>query len=423
MNTMIINPLVVQVKENNPDVILPVDPTMHGGSVGRVIGVVAAVAVPFAAPAIASAVAASGALGAAVSAAMTTTIGGVVSSAIVGAAIGGIGATIAGQPFSVGALTGALTGGIGGYAQGVSATGGAEQVAGGAGGGAPAAGLSGGPQTYTGGFGEATTGIGVEQGAQLAAQTAEFGSAITQTPVSLMETLSQTSQAVASKLKDPKNLANITMQAASSLAGEALVPEGTLAQLSPEEQALIEERKVELTALRDRDLEAYNQAIEISKAYMVQANQIDPTYFAQQEANKSKIDSARTIRGVEEKAALDNMSFTDADTRRLGLDANRLSASAYDKGFSTGLDTRNTFVSAAQDTMPTASQTVNYSQGLAGLQDVYAGQRAAADKERESYQMMFAGLNTKEGNTDEDVKRKAKLYDDAMTSLYQKRTT
>ena len=50
MNTMIINPLVVQVRENNPDVILPVDPTMHGGSVGRVIGVIAAVAIPLAAP-------------------------------------------------------------------------------------------------------------------------------------------------------------------------------------------------------------------------------------------------------------------------------------------------------------------------------------------------------------------------------------
>ena len=241
MNTMVINPLVVQVRENNPDIILPVDPTMHGGSVGRVIGVVAAVAIPFAAPAIATAIQTSGVLGAAISSAMTTTIGGIASSAITGAALGAVTAAVTGQNIAAGALMGGIGGGIGGYTQGVSATG-AEGAAATT---TPSAGLSGGPQTYTGGFGEATTGIGLEQGEMLAAQTADFGSAVAQTPVSLMETLSQTSQAVVSKLKDPKNLANITMQAAGSLAGEALVPEGTLAQLSPEEQALIEERKVE----------------------------------------------------------------------------------------------------------------------------------------------------------------------------------
>ena len=174
--------------------------------------------------------------------------------------------------------------------------------------------------------------------------------------------------------------------------------------------------------LRDRDLEAYNQAIKISKAYMVQAGQVDPTYFAQQEANKSKIQSARTIRGVEEKAALDNMTFTDADTRRLGLDANKLSASAYDTGFIRGSELKDNLIDRGLQAMPAASQTVNYAQGLAGLQDVYKGQREAADTERENIQMMFAGLNTTEGNTTEDEKRKAKLYDDAMKSLYQKGT-
>ena len=409
MNTMIINPLVVQVRENNPDVILPVDPTMHGGSVGRVIGMVAAVAVPFAAPIVASSIAASGVLGAAISTAMTaTTIGGVISSAIVGAAIGGIGATIAGQPFSAGAMAGAIGGGIGGYASGVSATG-AEQVAGG---GAPAAGLSGGSQTYTGGFGEATTGIGVEQGAQLAAQTAEFGSAVTQTQLSLSEALRQTSQQVVSKLKSPENLANITMQAYSSIIGDVMVPEGTLAQLSPEEQALIEERKTELIALRDRDLEAYNQAIEVSKAYMVQAGQVDPRYFAQQEANKSKIASARTIKDAEERASLNNMNFTDADARRAGLTANRLASSKFDEGFIRGSEIKDTLIDRGLQAMPAANSTVGYSQGLEGLQQVYAGQRAAADKERENIQMTAAGLNTTTGNTDEDNKRKAGLYAD-----------
>lgn len=406
MSTVIINPLVVQIEERNTDVILPVNPTMHGGSVGRVIGTVAAVAVPFAAPAIASAVAASGALGAAMSAAMSTTVGGVISSAITGAALGGLAATVAGQPFSAGAVTGAITGGIGGYMSGTGT------AAGGASGSTPPpstldmsatptlesvaspdalAGLS-----RTGGTATGLTG-GVAQGGATSSE-------------SLMNILSQTSEKVAGKLTNKDALANVTMQAASSLVGELLVPEGTLAQLSPEEQALIDERKAELEALRDRDLAAYNQAIEISKAYMVQANQIDPTYFAQQEANKAKVSSARTLRDIEEQSALDDKAFTTADRRRLSLDANRLSSSAYDTGFATGLDTRNRFIQAAQSTMPTAGGTAGYSQGLAGLQDVYQGQREAADKERENYQMMFAGLNTTLGNTKEEEEKKQKMY-------------
>lgn len=402
MNTVIINPLVVQIEERDTDVILPVNPTMHGGSVGRVVGAVAAVAIPFAAPAIATAVQASGVLGAAISSAMSTTIGGVVSSAITGAVLGGVAATVAGVPFSAGAITGAITGGIGGYMSGAEAASGStpppstldmsatptlESVA------SPdaIAGLQ-----RTGGGATGLTG-GIAQGGATSAD-------------SLMNILSQTSEKVADKLTNKDALANVTMQAASSLVGELLVPEGTLAELSPEEQALIEERKVELEALRDRDLAAYNQAIEISKAYMVQAGQIDPTYFAQQEANKAKVSSARTLRDIEEQSALDDRAFTTADRRRLALDANRLSASAYDTGFATGLDTKNRFIQAAQSTMPTASQTVNYSQGLAGLQDVYKGQREAADKERENYQMMFAGLNTTLGNTKEEEEKKQKLY-------------
>lgn len=402
MNTVIINPLVVQIEERDTDVILPVNPTMHGGSVGRVVGAVAAVAIPFAAPAIATAVQASGVLGAAISSAMSTTIGGVVSSAITGAVLGGVAATVAGVPFSAGAITGAITGGFGGYMSGAEAASGStpppstldmsatptlESVA------SPdaIAGLS-----RTGGTATGLTG-GVAQGGATSTE-------------SLMNILSQTSEKVADKLTNKDALANVTMQAASSLVGELLVPEGTLAQLSPEEQALIEERKVELEALRDRDLAAFNQAIEISKAYMVQANQIDPTYFAQQEANKAKVASARTLRDIEEQSALDDKAFTTADKRRLALDANRLSASAYDTGFATGLDTKNRFIQAAQSTMPTASQTVNYSQGLAGLQDVYKGQREAADEERENYQMMFAGLNTTLGNTKEEEEKKQKLY-------------
>ncbi len=304
MDTIRINPLIVSVSPTDHTLISPIEPTMHKGGIGKLLGVVAAVTIPFAAPAIASAVAASGALGTAITAAMTTSVGGVISSAIAGAALGAVSAAVTGQSISRGALVGGIGGGFGGYMEGVSAGGsqlGAQSTSGFAGGSPEAiAKLSTEAGTATGMSG------GIARGAQVGTQST--------TNLSLGETLKQTSDKVWSKMKSPENLANITMHAASSLAGELLVPEGTLAQLSPEEQALIEERKAELVALRDRDLEKYNQAIEISKQYMVQAGQIDPTYFANQEMAKSKIGSARTIRDIEEKAALDDKTISSGDT-------------------------------------------------------------------------------------------------------------
>lgn len=409
MDTVRINPLIVSVSPTDHTLISPIQPTVHKGGIGKLISVVAMVAIPMAAPAIASSIAASGVLGASITAAMTTTVGGVISGAIAGAALGGITAAVTGQSISAGALGGAIGGGIGGYAQGVSAGTGAVGT------GPAATAASGGAGLDTG---IATTydAAGNVVGTQSISQAGVVGAS--QAPQgALAKALSDTSELVASKV-DAKALANLTMQAAGSLMGEVLVPPGTLAELSPQEQELLEERKVELAALRDRDLEAYNQAIEISKAYMVQAGQIDPTYFANQELAKSKIGSARTIRNIDEQAALDDKTISGNETRRLGIDANRLSASAYDTGYIKGLDTKGSLIKQASDTMPTASQTVNYSAGLAGLQDTYKGQREAADKERENYQMMFAGLNTKEGNTDEERDRKAKLYD-GMSSYMQ----
>ena len=340
MSTIAINPLIVQVKQNDLETISPINPTVHKGGIGKLIGVVAAVTIPVAAPAIASSIAASGALGASISAAMTTTIGGVISSAITGAALGAVSAAVSGQPIGAGALIGAVGGGIGGFTQGVSA-GGAERVASGA----TTTAASGGAGLDTG-VATVYDGAGNVIGTQSISEAGVVGG-LQKPPGELVKLLSDTSETVISKLKSPENLANLTMQAAGSLVGEALVPEGTLAQLSPEEQALIEERKAELIALRDRDLAAYNQAIEISKQYMVQAGQVDPTYFAQQEANKAKIVGAQTARRIEEEAALADKNFTQGDKARLGLDTARVAASKFDEGFMTGTNLRTNLVDAA----------------------------------------------------------------------------
>ena len=401
MDTVRINPLIVSVSPTDHTLISPIQPTMHKGGLGKLLSIAAAVAIPFAAPAIATSIAASGYLSATMTTFMTT-VGG---KMMVGAALGAVSAAVQGQNVLKGAIMGGATTGLATYT-GVNDFSGKEGL-GGAGEGA--AGLQG-TNTYTGGFGSTTAGIGAEQGTMLAEQTAAFGSNVAATPLSLTQLAKQTGSAVASKLKDPKALANITMQAVGNLLGEAAVPEGSLALLSPEEQALVEERTAELKILRDRDNEAYLTQIDLSKKYMVQAGQIDPTYFANQEANKSKVESGRTINKIKEQAALSDKTFTDNEANRFGLDAARLSASKYDEGFTTGLNTKNAYMNQAMSTMPKSAPT-NYSEGLAGLQDVYKGQREEANEERDSYQTLFAGMNTKEGNTNEEAAKKAKLYD------------
>jgi len=408
MDTIRINPLIVSVSPTDHTLISPIEPTMHKGGIGKLVSVVAMVAIPWAAPAIATSIAASGVLGAAVTSAMTTGVGGIISSAIAGAALGAVTAAVTGQPISAGALMGGIGGGIGGYMEGVSAGIGAEGSLGTA------------PPRMLGDTSLPTLQSTASPDAIAKLRATAGGSRMTggltlggateySKEMTYSELLKSTGQAVASKLTDEKALASLTLEAAGSLIGEAMVPEGTLATLSPEEQGLLEERKAELVALRDRDLNAYNQAIELSKQYMVQAGHIDPTYFANQEMAQSKVQSGRRIREIEESAMLNDKNFTAGDKARLGLDSSRLASSKYDEGFQGGLNLQTSYLDKAVDTLPEKSPT-GYSEGLGKIGDVYAGLRGTADKERENIQKMFAGLNLKEGNTKEDEARKAALY-------------
>ena len=143
---------------------------------------------------------------------------------------------------------------------------------------------------------------------------------------------------------------------------------------------------------------------------MVQAGQIDPTYFAQQESNKSKIASAQRIREIEETAALDNRNLSAGDKARLGIDASRIASSKFDEGYMTGLDLKGGYLSRANQALPTRASGTDYLKGIEGLQKTYAGLREEADIERENYQKTLAGLNTTSGQTIEEEDEARKIY-------------
>lgn len=416
MDTVRINPLIVSVSPTDHTLISPIQPTMHKGGLGKLLSIAAAVAIPFAAPAIAGSIAASGYLSAGMTTFMTT-VGG---EMMVGAALGAINAKVQGQNVLTGAFMGGATTGLASYtgANDFSGTSGTEGGLGAAGGGT-------GTSYGTRGLGNTSIDYGLgsvspadavfgSAGSVDAAAAARLGGTVNMVnQVAAKETLGElakiTSERVLSKLTSSKALASMTLQVAGNLLGQYLVPPGSLAEMSPEEAANMKAYEEELKALKATDEDLFMRKVELAKTYMVQAGQIDPTYFANQESNKSKVTSGQTIRNVQEDAALRNINFTPNDLSRSNLNAQRLSASKFDEGYITALGMQKDAMDRGMDMMPTSGPT-NYLKGLEGIDKKYAGLRGEADTERANIQGMTAGLNLDEGTTKEEEDKLKEMY-------------
>ena len=406
---MIINPLIVSVRSTDDIIISPIDPTMHKGGIGKLVSVVAMVAIPAFAPGIAASMGLSGAISSALGAgALAQTAGTVVGSAIAGAAMGAVSALVSGQKISVGALGGAIGGAVGGYLSTPTTTPldyGADPTSIGS----PA---SGGLQ-YSPGVGLAPSGVSPADAifgppATRGGTYSGFGAG-SGAPLSVSEIYNETVSVLKDTIRDPKNLANVTLQAAASLAGEVMLPEGSLAQLSEEEKGLIELRKEELANLKSKNEEAYNYQVDLAKRFMVAAKQIDPTYFANQALAKSKVATGRKIKDFERNLALSNYTMTPGDRARVELDANRLSASKYDEGYVTGVGLQRDAMKSASEAFPTYTPNA-YLAGLSGIGETYKGAREQADTERGYIQEMFAGLDTGLGQTDKEKEEANRVY-------------
>ena len=468
MTAIRINPMVVSVSPTGTSQIHRINPTQHGGGVKKIIAVAAAVVIPIAAPAIASSIAASGVLGAAVSSAMVTTAGAAVSSAIVGAGLGAITAKVTGGDVKTGAIMGGLGGALAGYgsaakgtfgtpAGGIKAT--ADRVLG-----TNFSGTSGlaegqGSLTGAGGTGDTLTsgagGIdeslvaGTEQtnltnlntasggtdvasqlsnvgpgsmggDAQLikaslpgggagggtvldaaaqgagAAETASFGTRF-------MEGVKTAGSVVANKLTDPEALANLTMQAGAQVLGAALAPDP---QMPLEQRKLLEIRKQELAELKQRDEAAFNAQMDAAKQFLQQAKQYDPTYMAFQAANKEAIDQQRKLREQQRKYALSGRrDLSEAEKRRMSLDAARNVSSQYDKGFQQGLTGQTKITQAGLSAIPNSAQFATYTDALNELTDdarqaetaMYSGTKG------KNIADLFAGFNVDRGDVDEVI--------------------
>jgi len=406
-----LNPLAVSIKNYSQHTIHPLHPTMHGGSVGRVVGVVAAIAIPVFAPTIAASLGVSAAVSTATgiaAGAITTGIG----SAITGAAMGAISAAVTGQSISRGALTGGLTAGLSGGIQeymnpgSLTTTTTGEQV------------VSAGPNvnptaatpaeqifpTSTGPGGLTTADLGVPSSLGTpGVQTAVGRTAAAEaTGKSLTDVIKSTGDKLYDKVTNPDVLASVTLQAVNQLTAAAMVPEAGLPGFSPEEQELVEARRQELEELKTRDIEKYNQQIELSKQYLTQAGFVDPNYYALQSANTSQILSARQDREQRARDAFDPLGEgrTAGEQSRIDLDKAKRRQAAFDTGFLKGIDTRNQYLNASSTVLPTSSPT--YLAGMAGLQNTLADARPLGDTKRENAAGLLSAFNTTTGRDEDD---------------------
>ncbi len=382
-----------------------------GGSVGRVVSVVAAVAIPVYAPQIAASFGVSSAINTAVGAAAGSAIGTVAGSAVTGAALGAVSAIVTGQPISRGAITGFIGGGIGGGIDaftGGAAAGDVTSTSGQVSGGLPSVpevGLStASPADAV--FGTVPTSATPTVGTGLT--TADFGvsQALTRnaptTGLDIVENLKDTGSKVLDKVTNADALASLTVQAVGQLTAAALVPDSGLPGFSPEEQELVATRRQELEELKARDIDKYNQQIELSKRYLTQAGYVDPNYFANQARNQAAILGARQRRELEDERAFNPTlgDFTTADINRMNVDQARRQASAFDTGFLQGVNLQNQLTDRATASLPTSNP--NYAAGLAGLQTTLGTARELGDTDRTNLAKTLAGLNTTSGRTEKD---------------------
>jgi hypothetical protein len=476
MTTIAINPMVVSVSPTNATPIHSIQPTEHGGGAKKLVAVVAAVAIPFAAPAIASAIGLSGAIAAA---GASATIASVAGSAIVGAGLGAISAKVTGGDVKTSAIFGAIGGGIGGYTYaqnpanaaqisgqtgsqtsatladgtssltggadaGTTLSGGTDQLAlePGAGGGSnltnasytPA--QSGDVAAQLSNTGNAQVvnaslpGSTVAQGGQTLVQSGagagtQVGTYASQLPpdasfgAKFVAGVKDSGSVLASKLTSPDAIANVTLQAGGQLLGMALAPDP---EMPPEQKELLEMRKQELAQLKEKDEAAFNAQMDAAKQYLQQAKQYDPTYMAFQAANKEAIEQQRKLREQYRRAGLSRgRNISEAEKRRMSLDAARSVSSEYDRGFQTGLTAQNRTTQAGLSAIPSSARFANYISGLKSLEDdtssAMAAARARSSGAAKNISDLFAGFNVKAGNTAAAQNQMAGLKKDAVSGL------
>ena len=419
MNAININPLVVSVSYTAVATSLhPIYPTEHGGAIKKVVAVVAAIAIPFVAPTIAASIGLSSAVTAAATSiglgtTAAATVGGAIGGAIVGAGLGAVSAAVTGQDVKAGAIAGGLgggiAGGIGAYSTATTPTPTTPTTPT-----APTVDATGVTTGTTTAAGPATVATGPTSQAMTAAATTNTGAQVVQTAAKT---------SIGTKLlnfvgDNTPLLASMMIQAGAGAMGQSAVPDPTI-ENSEELKALVDEYREELVALKASDENAFNEKMEAAEALLVNAGYYDPTYFANLRAGRESVRQGRIMRDEERRASLSGYSnLSDSERRRMALQAGLNIGTAYDAGFTGGLQNQTSLLQAGAGAIPTPSGRY-----ALGLQNIYnmtsnrmAGEVARADEQRQNIIDFYSQLDPLSQKAGQGVEDDDDDDDDKSTS-------
>jgi hypothetical protein len=225
----------------------------------------------------------------------------------------------------------------------------------------------------TGSFAAPTNASGYTNQAARQAASPETYNAATGTysaptvPTTFVDALKSVPGTIAERFKDPKALADLTLQAAGQLAGSYFAGDG----MSDEEKRLLKAQTDELRALQQSNKLLFDQKLQAAQDLIGESKYFDPEYFGLQRARKTQLAGAkakqRGLRGL-------TGARRAAEERRFDLATGRDTGSAFDQGFGAGVTGRTQTLQAGLSGMP------GYLTGSdAGYTNIY-NQYAAADR-------------------------------------------
>jgi len=409
-----------------------------GDTAKKIVGVAAAIAIPVAAPAISTSIGLSGAIGSAVGSA---TVGSVAGGALTGAALGATTSAITGTDVERGALMGGIGGGVGGYLNapqagaggaGGAASAGGQSVGGGAppnirgvgpagvGGAAPAGSgavagtgaqspTAGGATAPGGGAAPGTTSVG--GGAPPAvrgvgpATGGSGGFSLANAGRNFTEAIKRVPGEVADRFSDPEVLADATLRAAGSLAGQASAGQG----ISDEERELIEAQKRDLEILREQNQEAFRDRLEAARGILGEARYFDPQYFGLSAQQDVQMRAAQQQRESAREAALQpgRAGLSVGESRRGQLGANVAGQSAYlqsaEQARRQGLETYQAGLNALPN--PSSYSTLASTQGVQNMLASAREEREQAEREAGQFFGSILGASGSSRDNEDDDRR------------------
>lgn len=347
----------------------------------RVVAVAAAIAIPFAAPWLI-----------AKSAFLTTvagTIGTTATSTLVGAGLGAVKGAALGEDIGQSALQGGIGGGVGGFQAARSAqalqtaqAGAARQTL------ANASQLPGaGVGTVLSNPGLNIPGAAAPVGAGTVLRVGAQG--VAQAPATFAEALRQVPSAVAAKFRDPAMMADLTLRAGGMLAGSLAAGDG----LNSEERKLLAAQTEELRRAQTENVGLFNQRLQQAQELAGSAKYFDPEYFGLQTARRAQVTGARA-----KQAGLRGLTGAQrtAEARRFDLATGRDTGTAFDTGYSTGVQGRVQAQQAGLAAMPKQFPTSDA--GYSSLYAAYGDANTRRTQQASDIGALFAPF----GERDED---------------------